>query len=77
MEFLISRLHNFRETNWIRCVAFHGDGVRFAVCQLNDYIRIYSFGGVIRAPITLKHSRQKNVVDMAWKLVSFFFFLNV
>ncbi|KHN79031.1 Aladin [Toxocara canis] len=55
------------KSNWIRCLAFHDDGHCLAICQPSDHIRIYSVGAVSRTPITLKHIRQKNVAQMAWK----------
>uniref|UniRef100_A0A8R1Y3N9 Aladin seven-bladed propeller domain-containing protein n=1 Tax=Onchocerca volvulus TaxID=6282 RepID=A0A8R1Y3N9_ONCVO len=53
-------------TNWVRCIAVHNGGHRIAVCQNNDCIRIFCCGSD-RSPITLKHERQQNVTDMAWK----------
>lgn len=57
----------FRESNWIRCIACSSDGDRLAVCQLNDYVRVYLCDSMKKAPITLKHPAQKDVTDMAWK----------
>ncbi|MCP9258930.1 hypothetical protein DINM_001921 [Dirofilaria immitis] len=51
-------------TNWVRCIAVHNGGHRIAVCQNNDYIRIFCCGSD-RSPITLKHQCQQNVTDMA------------
>ncbi|CAG9529521.1 unnamed protein product, partial [Cercopithifilaria johnstoni] len=53
-------------TNWARCIAVHNSGRRIAICQNNDYIRIFSCDSD-RLPITLKHQYQQNVTDMAWK----------
>uniref|UniRef100_A0A915Q4P6 Aladin n=1 Tax=Setaria digitata TaxID=48799 RepID=A0A915Q4P6_9BILA len=54
------------QTNWIRCIAVHNSGHRIAICQNNDYIRIF-FCSSHRSPITLKHHCQQNVTNMAWK----------
>ncbi|KAE9418093.1 hypothetical protein Angca_002518, partial [Angiostrongylus cantonensis] len=57
----------FRKSNWLRCVAVHDEGRRLAICQNNDYIRVYSIGRPQRAPLTLKHPLQMNVTCMAWE----------
>uniref|UniRef100_A0A0K0D0I9 WD_REPEATS_REGION domain-containing protein n=1 Tax=Angiostrongylus cantonensis TaxID=6313 RepID=A0A0K0D0I9_ANGCA len=57
----------FRKSNWLRCVAVHDEGRRLAICQNNDYIRVYSIGRPQRAPFTLKHPLQMNVTCMAWE----------
>ncbi|KAL4001905.1 hypothetical protein ACH3XW_1285 [Acanthocheilonema viteae] len=53
-------------TNWARCIAIHNSCRRIAVCQNNDYIRVFCCNSD-RIPITLKHHYQQNVTDMAWK----------
>lgn len=54
-------------TNWVRCIAYRSDGERLAICQANDYVRIFGLGRDNKPPITLKHRRQKNVSYLAWK----------
>ncbi|KAJ1354583.1 hypothetical protein KIN20_011567 [Parelaphostrongylus tenuis] len=53
--------------NWLRCVAVHDEGRRLAICQNNDYIRVYNIGQPQRTPLTLKHPLQKNVTCMDWE----------
>ena len=54
-------------SNWIRCIACSSDGRRLAVCQSNDYIRVYLCERNRKAPITLKHPQQREVTSMEWK----------
>ncbi|VDM60221.1 unnamed protein product [Angiostrongylus costaricensis] len=56
-----------QDSNWLRCVAVHDEGRRLAICQNNDYIRVYSIGRPQRAPSTLRHPLQTNVTCMAWE----------
>ncbi|VDN26252.1 unnamed protein product, partial [Cylicostephanus goldi] len=53
--------------NWLRCVAVHDEGRRIAICQANNYIRIYKIGRSQKTPLTLKHPLQTNVASMAWE----------
>uniref|UniRef100_A0A1I7X6Z2 WD_REPEATS_REGION domain-containing protein n=1 Tax=Heterorhabditis bacteriophora TaxID=37862 RepID=A0A1I7X6Z2_HETBA len=56
------------KNNWLRCFVVHEDGRRLAVCQVNNYIRIYGIGpGAQKTPLTLKHPLQLNVTSMAWQ----------
>ncbi|VDO55553.1 unnamed protein product [Haemonchus placei] len=65
-------LHEYSSTmnwknNWLRCVAAHDEGRRLALCQNNNYIRIYNIGRNQKTPLTLKHPLQNNVACMAWE----------
>ncbi|VDP00932.1 unnamed protein product [Heligmosomoides polygyrus] len=55
------------KNNWLRCVAVHDEGRRLAVCQNNNYIRVYNIGRGQKTPLTLKHPLQNNVSSMAWE----------
>lgn len=57
----------FRKSNWLRCVAVHEEGRRIAICQTNNYIRVYNIGRSQKTPLTLKHPLQSNVASMAWE----------
>ncbi|KAK5972576.1 hypothetical protein GCK32_008433 [Trichostrongylus colubriformis] len=65
-------LHQYSTTmnwknNWLRCVAVHDEGRRLALCQNNDYIRVYNIGRSQKTPLTLKHPAQNNVACIAWE----------
>ncbi|KAK6054695.1 hypothetical protein COOONC_07799 [Cooperia oncophora] len=65
-------LHQYSTTmnwknNWLRCVAVHDEGRRLALCQNNNYIRVYNIGRSQKTPLTLKHPLQNNVACMAWE----------
>ncbi|KJH44895.1 hypothetical protein DICVIV_09087 [Dictyocaulus viviparus] len=51
----------------MRCMAVHEEGRRLAICQNNDYIRVYNIGRHQKTPLTLKHPLQTNVTCMAWE----------
>ncbi|PIO76863.1 WD domain, G-beta repeat protein [Teladorsagia circumcincta] len=55
------------KNNWLRCVAVHDEGRRLALCQNNNYIRVYNIGPNQKTPLTLKHPLQNNVACMAWE----------
>ncbi|KIH52966.1 hypothetical protein ANCDUO_16917, partial [Ancylostoma duodenale] len=55
------------KNNWLRCVAVHEEGRRIAICQTNNYIRVYNIGRSQKTPLTLKHPLQSNVASMAWE----------
>ncbi|WKX99254.1 hypothetical protein Q1695_014272 [Nippostrongylus brasiliensis] len=55
------------KSNWLRCVAVHDEGRRLAICQNNNYIRVYNIGRSQKTPLTLKHPLQTNVACMAWE----------
>ncbi|PIO61348.1 hypothetical protein TELCIR_17131 [Teladorsagia circumcincta] len=42
-------------------------GRRLALCQNNNYIRVYNIGPNQKTPLTLKHPLQNNVACMAWE----------
>lgn len=58
-----------RKSNWLRAIAWHPNTNQLAICQRNDYIRVYDAAD--KAPITLRHPTQNNVSILRFLFVVF------